>query len=178
PTTTIDDTDDPTVIASGLAEIRVRFERWDLAGLDDGASTDEVLAAYADDIVRISAEQGYTHVDAVGLRPTGEPGWAEQAAGARSKFPAEHTHADDEDRFFARGSGIFYLHHADRVHAVKCEAGDVLSVPAGTTHWFDMGTSPDFLAVRFFHDEEGWVGDFTGNPIAERFPDYDTLAAA
>jgi 1,2-dihydroxy-3-keto-5-methylthiopentene dioxygenase len=38
------------------------------------------------------------------------------------------------------------------LHAVLCEAGDLLSVPGGLTHWFDMGTNPDDVAVRFFHD--------------------------
>ena len=80
-------------------------------------------------------------------------------------------------RFFVAGSGVFYLHVDGKVHAVLCEAGDLLSVPQGTTHWFDMGTEPDFTAIRFFHDEEGWVGNFTGDSIAERIPDFDAIAA-
>ena len=91
---------------------------------------------------------------------------------------AEHTHADDEVRFFASGSGIFYLHIDDEVCAVLGERGDLLSVPKGTTHWFDMGTRPDFTAVRFFRDQDGWVGEFTGDPIADRIPDFDTIGAA
>lgn len=51
-------------------------------------------------------------------------------------------------------------------------------MPRGTTHWFDMGTSPSFTAIRFFHEEDGWIGSFTGSSIASRFPDYDTIAAA
>jgi 1,2-dihydroxy-3-keto-5-methylthiopentene dioxygenase len=51
-----------------------------------------------------------------------------------------------------------------------------MSVPKGTRHWFDMGTTPDFTAIRFFHDEDGWVGDFTGDEIALRFPDFDALS--
>jgi 1,2-dihydroxy-3-keto-5-methylthiopentene dioxygenase len=80
-------------------------------------------------------------------------------------------------RFFVEGSGIFYLHIGDRVHAVLCEAGDLLSVPRGTTHWFDMGTNPSFCAIRFFHEEEGWVGTFTETGISSQFPDYDTIVA-
>jgi 1,2-dihydroxy-3-keto-5-methylthiopentene dioxygenase len=38
-----------------------------------------------------------------------------------------------------------------------------------------MGTRPDFVAIRFFHDEDGWVGNFTGNRLAEQFADFDTL---
>jgi 1,2-dihydroxy-3-keto-5-methylthiopentene dioxygenase len=80
-------------------------------------------------------------------------------------------------RFFVSGSGIFYLHVGGEVHAVLCEKGDLLGVPRGTTHWFDMGTSPSFTAIRFFHEEDGWVGNFTGDRIADRFPDFDTIDA-
>jgi 1,2-dihydroxy-3-keto-5-methylthiopentene dioxygenase len=175
PATPVVDTADRGVIAAELEAIGVGLDRWEPVALSPHPAPEEVLAAYAADIDRVRAAEGYTHVDAVALAPTDDPGWPATAARARQTFLAEHTHVDDEDRFFARGSGIFYLHLARRVHAVLCEAGDVLSVPAGTTHWFDMGTCPDFVAVRFFHDEKGWEGDFTGDPIAGRFPDLDTL---
>ena len=92
------------------------------------------------------------------------------------KFLSEHAHDDDEDRYFAKGAGVFYLHANEKVHAVYCEAGDLISVPANTTHWFDMGTAPHYVSVRFFHDDDGWVGHFTGSPIAESFATFDQLA--
>jgi 1,2-dihydroxy-3-keto-5-methylthiopentene dioxygenase len=121
--------------------------------------------------------EGYVMVDSRQMTPSDDPQWIDKAAEARKTFLAEHTHDDDEDRFFARGAGVFYLHVNEKVHAILCEGGDLLSVPANTTHWFDMGTRPNYVSIRFFHDEEGWVGNFTGNPIAERFPDFDTLMA-
>jgi 1,2-dihydroxy-3-keto-5-methylthiopentene dioxygenase len=36
-----------------------------------------------------------------------------------------------------------------------------------------MGANPEFTAIRWFNNPEGWVGDFTGDPIAERFPLYE-----
>ena len=45
-------------------------------------------------------------------------------------------------------------------------------MPAGTKHWFDMGASPSFTAVRLFTNPEGWVAQFTGDEIAELFPKY------
>ncbi|MBL7499925.1 cupin [Frankia sp. CNm7] len=175
-------TSDPVEIAAVLGELGFRFERWPLAaGLPAGAPAEDVLAAYRDPIARIVEAEGFVQVDVASLHPTGAPGFAATAAGARAKFLAEHTHADDEVRFFVAGSGVFYLHTRDaargeQVHAVLCEAGDLLSVPAGTTHWFDMGTTPSFTAIRFFRDPDGWVGDFTGSDIATRFPDFDALA--
>ena len=54
-----------------------------------------------------------------------------------------------------------------------CESGDLLTVPAGTRHWFDMGPEPKFAAIRFFEQADGWIGEFTGDAIGERFPTLD-----
>jgi 1,2-dihydroxy-3-keto-5-methylthiopentene dioxygenase len=32
-----------------------------------------------------------------------------------------------------------------------------------------MGPNPRFVAIRFFNDPEGWVAQYTGNDIADRF---------
>jgi 1,2-dihydroxy-3-keto-5-methylthiopentene dioxygenase len=160
----------------------VVFEQWGARQLPVGAGSDEVLTAFAPEVERIRA-MGYDTVDVARL--AGDPGDAaflEQAAGARAKFLAEHRHADDEVRFFVEGAGAFYLRlerpdGTTAVHIVQCEAGDFLSVPRGTRHWFDMGTRPRFTAIRFFQDPEGWVGDFTGDPIASTFPTFDELVA-
>ncbi|AEH07989.1 MULTISPECIES: 1,2-dihydroxy-3-keto-5-methylthiopentene dioxygenase [Protofrankia] len=171
------DTDRPDEIAAALAPIGVRFDQWTIVDLPSDAGQDAVLTAYREQVDKVIADEGFILVDVVALHPTEAPDWPATATAARAKFLAEHTHADAEVRFFAAGAGVFYLHIGDEVHAVLCEAGDLLSVPAGTTHWFDMGTSPSFTAVRFFHDADGWVGDFTGSDIASRFPDFDVLYA-
>ncbi|WP_214105292.1 1,2-dihydroxy-3-keto-5-methylthiopentene dioxygenase [Acrocarpospora catenulata] len=170
-------TSDSAEIATTLKEIGVRLRHWDTIEGLSGAAQDEILTAYRDQVAAVIAEEGYTFVDVAQLHPDDTPDWPDRAADARAKFLAEHTHDDDEVRFFVAGSGIFYLHVNGRVHAVLCEPGDLLSVPKLTTHWFDMGTHPDFTAIRFFHDDDGWVGNFTGDPIATRIPDYDTIAA-
>ena len=59
-----------------------------------------------------------------------------------------------------------------------CEKGDLLTVPANTTHWFDMGENPNFKCIRLFTIADGWVGDFTGSNIAQRFPDMDSFVAS
>ncbi|WP_158892112.1 1,2-dihydroxy-3-keto-5-methylthiopentene dioxygenase [Amycolatopsis anabasis] len=171
-------TEDAEEIAAELGKLGVRFERWDVVDdLPAEPTSEDVLAAYREQVDRVVRTEGYVLVDAKHMTPSDDPAWAEEAARARRKFLAEHTHADDEDRFFARGAGVFYLHIGGRVYAVLCEAGDLLSVPANTTHWFDMGTRPDYVSIRFFHDDEGWVGDFTGSAIADSFPSFDTLVA-
>jgi len=174
-------TTDAAEIGAVLGGLGFRFERWPLvAGVPPTAPAEDVLAAYRDPIARLVAAEGFAEVDVAALHPTGAPSFPVTAATAWAKFLAEHTHADDEVRFFAAGRGAFYLHtrdvaRGDQVHAVLCEAGDLLSVPAGTPHWFDMGTTPSFTAVRFFRDPDGWVGAFTGSDLAGGFPDFDTL---
>jgi len=176
PATVLTRTEDGATIADELKQLGVRFERWPVvADLPATPTSDEVLAAYEQNVTRVVENEGYILVDALHLTPEDTDEWRTKAAEAREKFLNEHTHDDDEDRFFARGAGVFYLHAHNKVYAVLCEAGDLLSVPANTTHWFDMGTSPNYVAIRFFHDEDGWVGNFTGTRLADTFPDFDTL---
>lgn len=158
--------DDAGEIRRELAAIGVTFERWQArAPVAPGAPQDEVLAAYRPEIDRLVAERGYRSVDVVSL----DPAHPDREA-LRRKFLAEHTHADDEVRFFVAGSGLFTLHAAGRVYAVLCEQDDLISVPAGVPHWFDMGSAPAFTCIRLFNDPAGWVAQFTGDAIATRFP--------
>jgi 1,2-dihydroxy-3-keto-5-methylthiopentene dioxygenase len=160
-------------IAATLADLGIRFEQWQAnVPLPREADHQVVLDAYAEDVARLNAEYGFQSVDVVALTPE-HP----QKAAMRQKFLSEHTHDDFEVRFFVEGSGLFYLHVGDKVYLVLCEKGDLISVPANTTHWFDMGKDPDFKCIRLFVIPDGWVGSFTGNPIAERFPDFDQFAA-
>ena len=170
-------TEDAEEIAVVLKELGVRFEQWPLADLPEDATQDDVLQAYGDRIEAVTESEGYVLVDVVQMHPSDDASWPETVRISREKFLDEHTHDDDEDRFFASGSGVFYLHTHGKVHAVLCEAVDLLSVPGGTTHWFDMGTNPDYVSVRFFHDDDGWVGNFTGSDISRGFPTFDDLAA-
>lgn len=171
--------EEPAAIRTRLAELDVRYDQWPTRQLADDADQDAVLAAYAEEVARISEEENFVTVDVARLKNTGQPDFAETARGAREKFLDEHTHDDDEVRFFVEGTGTFYLHIGDTVSAIFCEAGDLVSVPEGATHWFDMGTrDPQFCAIRFFHDGEGWVGDFTGDPISAKYPTHDELAAS
>ena len=156
-------------IARQLESLGVRFERWEAeAELARDADQEAVLAAYHTPVQRLKDEFGFQSVDVVSLNPD-HP----DREMFRNKFLAEHVHADFEVRFFVAGSGLFCLHVNDRVYAVLCEQGDLISVPADTPHWFDMGTAPYFKCIRLFTTPEGWVADFTGDGIARRFPTMD-----
>lgn len=178
PTTPLIQTSDRALIAAELSTIGVAYSNYPVR--DDVAHTatqDEVIAAYQPLVDQLVAEHGYSLIDVAQLHTGPDPESKAIAAAARQKFLAEHTHDEEEIRFFSAGSGVFYLHVNERVLAMLCTEGDLLSVPALTTHWFDMGTTPDFTAIRFFHEDDGWIGSFTGNDIATRFASFDELAA-
>jgi 1,2-dihydroxy-3-keto-5-methylthiopentene dioxygenase len=159
----------PAEIARELGQVGVRFEQWEAnAPIAPGAGQEEVVAAYRDDIDRLMREEGYQSVDVISLAPD-HP----DRAALRKKFLSGHTHSEDEVRFFVAGSGQFTLHLAGKVYDVLCEAGDLIGVPDGTPHWFDMSESPYFVAIRLFTNKDGWVANFTGTDIAERFPRMD-----
>jgi len=155
-------------IAAWLAGIGVIFERWPTRDLPADLHSDTILATYAPEVEQLKARGGYRSIDVV----TVAPGHPDRAA-MRSKFLSEHTHAEDEVRFFVRGEGLFTLHAAGRVWNVLCREGDLMSVPAGMAHWFDMGAAPDFTVIRMFVNPDGWVAAFTGSDIAERFPRHE-----
>ncbi|MEP6784769.1 MAG: cupin [Sphingomonadales bacterium] len=162
-------TEDGNAIAAQLAEIGVTFERWPTRPLTASADSDTIIAAYTPEVERLKVKGGYRSIDAVSVVPD-HP----DRAAMRTKFLSEHTHAEDEVRFFVRGEGLFTLHAANRVWNVLCCEGDLMSVPAGMTHWFDMGAAPNFTAIRMFVNPDGWVAAFTGSDIAERFPRYES----
>jgi len=173
PATPLSVTTDPAAIAVALAAIGVRFERWQAdAALADDADDAAVLTAYAPEIARLRSERGYAAVDIVRMAPD-HP----DRAVLRRKFLSEHRHGEDEVRFFVEGEGLFTLREHGRIYNMLCTRDDLISVPAGIRHWFDMGPAPRFAAIRLFTNPDGWVAHFTGDDIADRFPRHEPVAA-
>jgi 1,2-dihydroxy-3-keto-5-methylthiopentene dioxygenase len=152
-------------IASELAKIGVTFERWQTENnLPKNASNEEIISAYKSYINQLIADTGYQSYDTISMHPN-HP----QKQEFRQKFLQEHIHSDNEIRFFIQGKGLFTLHIDDRVYEIICEQNDLINVPAGTRHWFDMGENPSFTCIRIFDNTEGWVANFTGSDIADKF---------
>ncbi|WP_213995158.1 acireductone dioxygenase [Arsukibacterium sp.] len=160
------DSTNATVIQQQLQAAGVQFAKWQArAPVTADSRPEQILAAYHHDIEQLKAADGYVTVDVISLSP-GHP----DKQTLRQKFLAEHTHSEDEVRFFVRGQGLFCLHIGSKVYQVLCQQHDLISVPANTPHWFDMGSEPDFTAIRLFNNPEGWVAHFTGSDIASRYP--------
>lgn len=163
-------TDDSAEIADILNDKGVRFEHWPAQKLSANAEQDVILAAYDNDISRLRRECGYTTVDVVKLTPDNL-----QKDLFRKKFLSEHIHIEDEVRFFVEGQGLFFLNIENKIYVVLCQKNDLISIPNGITHWFDMGPAPSFTCIRLFTNPKGWVAEFTGSDLADRVPGWEQL---
>ncbi|MEL0647457.1 acireductone dioxygenase [Pseudoalteromonas agarivorans] len=153
-------------IAAQLALVNVRFEQWQAnAQINESTTNEQIIDAYKNDIARLKEKNGYQTVDVISLAK-GNPA----APQMREKFLFEHTHSEDEVRFFVKGQGLFCLHIGTKIYQVLCQKGDLISVPTLTPHWFDMGSDPEFTAIRLFNNTEGWVAKSTESEIAKQFP--------
>ena len=158
-------TEDAAAIADALTPIGVRFERWDSpVKLPPDAAPEAILDAYRPHLDALMGSLGAGSADVIKLSPD-----SPNLPALRAKFLAEHTHSEDEVRFFAAGSGNFILHVGGRVYDAPCTQGDLLSLPAGAPHWFDAGERPSFTALRVFTATSGWTPEYTGETISERF---------
>jgi 1,2-dihydroxy-3-keto-5-methylthiopentene dioxygenase len=79
-----------------------------------------------------------------------------------ARFNREHWHDEDEVRFIVRGRGLFHIRPRDGgVLALEVEAGDLIRVPRGTWHWFDLCGDRRIRAIRLFQDSAGWTPHYT-----------------
>ncbi len=140
-------------IAADMRARGLRFETWPApAAFAPDAAAETVLAAYAAPLRHLMETEGYASADVVVLHAA-----MDNVRAIREKFLSEHTHSEDEVRFFVEGSGEFWFHLENEVFALRCVAGDFISVPAGVPHWFDCGQRPFVKAIRVFSDTAGWT---------------------
>jgi len=153
---------DPQEIVNYLAPHGISYERWPVADrVNPDASQDEILAAYAPEVNRLKERGGYVTADVINVtRDT--PGLDAMIA----KFNKEHTHSEDEVRFIIKGSGIFHIHpKSGPVFAVQTDSGDLINLPAGTTHWFDFCSDKEIKAIRLFKDKSGWTPTYVDKGV-------------
>ena len=156
---------DPAAIAEYLSQRGIAYERWTPDPLAAGAPADAVLAAYAPKIAELKALGGYVTADVIDVNPS-TPG----LDGMLAKFNSEHWHDEDEVRLIVEGRGLFHIHPPDgAVFAIEVEAGDLIRVPKGTHHWFDLCVDRRIRAIRLFQDTSGWTPHYTESRVDERF---------
>lgn len=161
---------DPTEIRAFFEQRGIFFDQWNCEQIfDDTATQEDILAAYDKDLKPFMEKGGYQTADVISINKL-----TENYDAIRAKFLAEHTHSEDEIRFFVDGKGLFWFNlETEPVFNLLCERGDLISVPAGTKHWFDAGPSNPFVkAIRIFIDTSGWIPEYTGTEIEKRFSTF------
>ncbi|HEY6262103.1 MAG TPA: hypothetical protein VIW47_10950 [Nitrospiraceae bacterium] len=159
---------DPSAVRQFLTMRDIVHERWSTdRDLPSDATNEQVLAAYDHLLKPFMEKCGYQTMDVIRVDEH-----TPNLEGLREKFIREHTHSEDEVRVFIEGQGFFWFHkegRGDEVFALLCEQGDLISVPANTKHWFDLGKSPKVRAIRLFTDQAGWVPHYTNSGIDQRY---------
>ncbi|HCN46817.1 MAG TPA: acireductone dioxygenase [Pseudomonas sp.] len=149
-------------IAATLAEQGVRFEQLTPAErIRPGTEPAQVIAALGAQVEALGAGV----VEVLSVHP--EHGQKDEI---RAGLIDERRHAGADLRFFVSGRGLLSLRIGEYVYALMGERGDVVSVPAGTAQWFDIGEQPNLVLVRVFESEEGRKVELTGNELSRAFP--------
>ena len=150
--------DDYEAVAGYLAGIGIDYQRWDSSRpIAPNAPAADVLAAYSSEIDALKAQGGYVTADVIDVNPQ-TPGLEAMLA----KFNREHWHDEDEVRFIIHGRGVFHIRPREgAVVAIEVEAGDLIRVPRGTWHWFNLCETREIRAIRLFQDPSGWAPNYT-----------------
>jgi 1,2-dihydroxy-3-keto-5-methylthiopentene dioxygenase len=157
---------DTEAITDYLSSIGIDYERWEPSHpVRSNATQEEILDAYAAEIDKLKARGGYVRSDVIDVNPQ-TPGLDEMLA----KFRREHWHDEDEVRFIIQGRGLFHIRprHGDVV-AIEVEPGDLIRVPRGTWHWFNLCSNREIRAIRLFQDPAGWAPQYTESRVDSNY---------
>ncbi len=149
-----------------LGSIGIDYERWDnISEIGPDATDDEILAFYSEEIEVLKAKGGYVTADVINIVPT-----TPNLDAMLDKFNKEHWHDEDEVRFIVKGHGLFHIApESGDVISVEMEAGDLIRVPRGTRHWFNLCGDRTVRAIRLFQDMSGWTPHYTNSGVDTGF---------
>jgi 1,2-dihydroxy-3-keto-5-methylthiopentene dioxygenase len=158
--------DDPAEITRILGEVGIWYRRFEGTDqLPENASDQEILDAYRGPIEQLKAEGGYVTADVINVKPE-TPGLDAML----DRFNKEHWHDEDEVRFIVHGRGLFHVHPPDgKVFSIEVAKGDMIRVPRGTHHWFDLCSDRTIRAIRLFQDTSGWTPHYTATGEEAKF---------
>lgn len=155
-----------TDIQRRLAATPIRVEQYDVASSGDvGARSECILSVNQGLVDALKQRYACTFCDVAQANGvTGED---------KASFLHEHRHADEEIRLFAAGSATFSFHLGHRVFRITGERGDLIVLPAGQWHWFETAPVPYHAVIRFFTEKTGWIAEYSGDQLAQRFLGFD-----
>ena len=144
----------------------IDYERWDgERRLSPDATPAAILEAFTPEIEVLKARGGYVTADVIDVRPD-----TPSLDAMLARFSIEHWHDEDEVRYIIEGRGLFHIHPASGpVFAIEVGAGDLIRVPRGTHHWFDLCAERRIRAIRLFQDSSGWTPHYTDSGVDRGF---------
>ena len=108
---------------------------------------------YQPQLDELTKRRGYITQDEVALKPD-----MPNLDVVLKKFDPEHHHDDDEVRFVLAGEGVFDIRSNDeRWMRVIVQPGDLIVVPKGKRHRFELTDKKHIHCVRLFKDPAGWT---------------------
>ncbi len=157
---------DQAEITNYLAGIGIDYEHWkNVKNVSADASEAEILEAYSTEIEKLKISGGYVTADVINIVPT-----MPNLDTMLGKFNREHWHDEDEVRFIVKGHGLFHIAPKDSdVVSIEMEAGDLIRVPRGTLHWFNLCGDRTVRAIRLFQDMAGWTPHYTTSGVDENY---------
>ncbi|MFK7736990.1 MAG: acireductone dioxygenase [Pirellulaceae bacterium] len=158
---------------SNVQEIReylephgIWYEHWPVEErLPSDATNEQILEEFAPEIESLKKRGGFVTADVINVnRET--PNLDELLA----KFDKEHTHSEDEVRFTVTGRGLFHINPENGpVFAVEVESGDLINVPEGTKHWFNLCEDKAIRCIRLFEDVSGWTPEYMDEGVHSEY---------
>lgn len=130
----------------------------------------QVLRLYNDLVNEIKQQHNFLYADVACLHSS-----CALSLSMRGQYLSEHTHCEDEARFFIDGKVLVYVHCNERIHIIECGKGDFLLIPRAVKHWMDIGPSPNFTSIRWYNSKQGLSNSFTGSYVAESTPRWETI---
>jgi len=157
---------DPQEISAFLKPFGIWFEQWKVDGrLKETATDQDILNEYAPEIEAVKQRGGFVTADVINVNAS-----TPNLDMMLQKFNKEHTHDEDEVRFTVSGKGIFHLHpEGGPVFGVTVESGDMINVPRGTKHWFNLCDDRHIRCIRFFEDPSGWTPHYIEEGVHGQF---------
>ncbi|MCA9132943.1 MAG: cupin domain-containing protein [Planctomycetales bacterium] len=158
---------------SEVAEIKdflqpfgIWYENWPVESrLAADASNEEILKEFAPEIESLKQRGNFVTADVINVNAQ-----TPNLDAMLAKFDKEHTHSEDEVRFTVAGRGLFHIHpESGPVFAVEVEAGDLINVPRGTKHWFNLCDERAIRCIRLFEDPGGWTPEYIDAGVHDRY---------
>lgn len=153
-----------------LSSYGVIYDRWGIDRLPedirkkyeiDEENSKAIINAYEKELKELKEKMGYITEDIVVLSDK-----TPNLDALLEKFKREHHHIDDEVRFVVDGSGIFPIKIDGEIVDVHVEAGELIVVPAGARHWFELDENRKIKCIRVFKTPAGWEAIYNENEKA------------